>query len=71
MIGSADNTVRLWAAETGRCPAILMILQEGWVMMYTTEGRYKLGGNASNNLWHVISLCRFAPDERDEFVPLA
>ena len=53
---------------TGRCMAILLHLPEGWVI-YTPEGRYKMGGNVGNNFWHVISLCRFAPGELDEFIP--
>ena len=48
--------------------AILLHLPEGWVI-YTPEGRYKMGGNVGNNFWHVISLCRFAPGELDEFIP--
>ncbi len=65
--GSVDNTVRLWDVETGRCLAIFLPLPEGWVV-YTPEGRYKLGGETTGLFWHSIGLCRFEPGELDPYL---
>jgi WD domain, G-beta repeat/Pentapeptide repeats (8 copies) len=66
--GANDNTVRLWDVATGACYAILVHLPQGWVA-YTSDGRYKLGGDISGGFWHVIGLCRFEPGELDPYLP--
>jgi WD40 repeat protein len=66
--GSADRTVRLWEASTGKCMAVLAGLPEGWVA-FTPDGRYRVGGNVGGNFWHAINLCRFEVGELDEFIP--
>jgi WD40 repeat protein len=66
--GSDDNSIRLWDVATGRCMAILGLLPEGWVA-FTSDCRYKCGGQIAGEFWHAINLCRFEVGELDEFVP--
>ncbi len=65
--GSSDGTVRLWDAGSGCCLTILVPLPEGWVV-YTPDGRYKLGGETTGMFWHSIGLCRFEPGELDPYL---
>ena len=67
--GSGDNTTRLWDVGSGRCLALLVSSSEGWVV-YTPEGRYKLGGETTGWFWHSIGLCRFEPGELDPYLDL-
>ncbi|MFO0576908.1 MAG: WD40 repeat domain-containing serine/threonine-protein kinase [Polyangia bacterium] len=68
--GSADFSVRLWALDTGRCIGVLLPCGSGWVM-WTPDGRYRTGGvlPTPSPFFHAIGLCRFEPEELDEYVP--
>ncbi|WP_224368338.1 pentapeptide repeat-containing protein [Hyalangium versicolor] len=60
--GSEDGTVRLWDVFSAEFLAALVSLEEGWVA-FTTDGRYRSGGNLGGAFWHAVALCRFEPGE--------
>jgi len=72
--GGDDGTVRLWrTGPPGQDPVItphltLLGLPEGWAA-FSPDGRYKSGGAASGEFWHVVGLCRFEPGELDPYLP--
>ncbi len=71
--GGDDGSVRLWRTDSAADPVIaahltLLGLPEGWAA-FSPDGRYKSGGAASGEFWHVVGLCRFEPGELDPYLP--
>jgi WD40 repeat protein/Cdc6-like AAA superfamily ATPase len=65
--GGDDGTVRLWNPDA--TPRLTMLgLPEGWAA-FSPDGRYKSGGTAAGEFWHVVGLCRFEPGELDPYLP--
>jgi WD40 repeat protein len=80
--GGDDGAVRLWRTDAAARDALddpvatslitphltLLGLPEGWAA-FSPDGRYKSGGAASGEFWHVVGLCRFEPGELDPYLP--
>jgi WD40 repeat protein len=66
-----DGTVRLWdprpPPRTGAAIATLLSLAKGWAVLLS-DGSYKLAGEAADELWWAVKLCRFPPGALDEHV---
>ncbi|WP_437932444.1 pentapeptide repeat-containing protein [Sorangium sp. So ce291] len=65
---SHDGTVRLWHVITRSCIAVFLPRSEGWAA-FTSNGRFKLGGDVHGAFWHLVGLCRFEPGELDGYLP--
>jgi WD40 repeat protein len=64
---SADDTTRIWDADTGCCLGIFAAFPEGWVA-FRPAGRFRIGGDVAGGFWHAIGLCRFEPGELDPYL---
>jgi WD40 repeat protein len=65
---SVDGTVTLWEVESGQARATLLRTREGWVL-FTPDGRYKIGGEPRGEFWYILNLCRFEVGELDDVIP--
>jgi WD40 repeat protein len=66
---SDDGTARTWDVATGEQLTVLVPLPEGRSAAVFADGSYALEGDAGDDLWWAIKLCRFAPGELDPYVP--
>jgi WD40 repeat protein len=59
--GGDDPGVRLWDVPSGAPIATLIGVTGGAVLL--PDGSYKVGGNPGIDLWWVVKLSRFTPEE--------
>jgi WD40 repeat protein/3',5'-cyclic AMP phosphodiesterase CpdA len=67
--GGEDGTVRMWAVTgSGLSHRITLLgLPRGWAAL-APDGRYKTHGDVTGQFWHVVGMCRFEPNELEEYL---